>query len=110
MNPITIINDSSALFITLSNIMNIKLREQLTCSSRKDRKGFKLWVTSNETKTFLVQSNPSETDAKGWKKLVLALPITKQMDHRTINIFVESQQLCYFDDFKFTIQKVSGNR
>ena len=69
-----------------------------------------LWVTSNDAKIFLSQSVAAETDAKGWNKLVLELPITKVMDHRAINIFVQSQKLCYFDDFKFTTLKKVPNK
>jgi len=91
-------------------LFNLNEGDTLTAEVWRLGKDGRLWVTSNDTKTFLMQNNPAETDVKGWEKLVLTLPITKQMDHRAINIFVESQQLCYFDDFKFTIHQGIRNK
>ncbi len=64
-----------------------------------------LWMSSNAGKVFISQNMPIETDEKGWKKLVSKIIIDKNMEGNEIDIFVESRQPCFFDDFKLSVHE-----
>jgi hypothetical protein len=66
--------------------------------------GGMLWVTCSENNVFLAQSNIVETDAKGWKKIVHSFVVDEKLENAEIAVFVESKQLCYFDDFKISVR------
>ena len=95
---------SDAKYGATFRLMNLTEGDTLKTEVWCFGEGGKLWVTSNEDKVYLLKNNFSETDAKGWKRLALDLVITKNMASHLVNIYVESDQICFFDDFKFSVQ------
>jgi uncharacterized membrane protein len=65
--------------------------------------GGSLWITCAKHNLFNAQNNVTETDANGWKKISSSQLIDKKIADAEIGIFVESQNLCYFDDLKALI-------
>jgi uncharacterized membrane protein len=65
--------------------------------------GGTLWMTNAAHDRYHAQNVVTETDAKGWNRLNMSLTIDTVLENAEIGMFVESQNLCYFDDIKITV-------
>jgi Predicted membrane protein (DUF2142) len=65
--------------------------------------GGTLWMTSAAHDGYKAENRVTETDAKGWNRLNMSLVVDKILEKSEIGVFVESQNLCYFDDIKITV-------
>ena len=62
-----------------------------------------LWLVNSKKNVYLAENKPSETDAKGWKKLVLTHVIDSKLEGEEVAVFVENHSISYFDDFRIMI-------
>ena len=62
-----------------------------------------LWLVNSKKNVYLAENKPSETDAKGWKNLVLTHVVDNRLEGEEVAVFVGNHSISYFDDFRIMV-------